>query len=67
MGDGPPRHPAGAGPGCNGAPGTTTRRRIPHGPLDSPVAVTVRRWENVSVASRGGCRTSKSEKYWSAE
>jgi hypothetical protein len=27
-----------------------------NGPLDSPVAVTVRRWENVSVASRGGRR-----------
>src|SRR5277367_2756451 len=27
-------------------------------PMDPPVAITVRRWENVSVASRGGRRVA---------
>src|ERR1035437_8756942 len=41
------------GPPERVSPGTTSCRRFRHGPLDSPVAVTVRRWEDVSVASRG--------------
>src|SRR5580700_7799887 len=57
MGDDSPRHPARTGPGRHGPPGRTAGRRIPHGPLDLPVAVALRRWENVSVACRGGGRT----------
>jgi len=78
MGVDPPRHPAGAGPGCNGPPGTRlvdesrpgrwirqSRLQFEDGKMYL-LRVVVAEEEQPPVIITA-YRTSKIEKYWSAE